>query len=107
MISLARSSLLVLPPQQDIIEDAATEKTDGQVTEDDGVAHTVVWGVLGSVDVGTHYSVEISPADDYADCGASLIHTFDVVGNPGDCVGDTLALISIGKLVSEAGGNTG
>jgi len=44
--------------------------------------------VLAAVDVGGDDAVEVSPADDEADGDAAFVDAFDVVGGPGDGVGD-------------------
>lgn len=46
------------------------------------------WGVPAAVDVGGDDAVEVAPADDEADGDAALVDAFDVVGGPGDGVGD-------------------
>jgi hypothetical protein len=88
VVSFATSSLRILAPEQDILLHAATEQEHGFIAKDRPMARLETWSILGSVDIRGHDPVEIAPADDEPKGDATLVHSFNVVGCPGDGISD-------------------
>ena len=88
VIATPRLAQLVLALKHNVHEDSSTEEEQEHVCEHDAVASAVMRLLLGAVDVGRHDSVHVSPADDDADHDAALQRALDVVGRPGQGVGD-------------------
>lgn len=65
-----------------------TQQTQGQGGQDDTMAGVEMRAFGLDVDVGRDDSVEIAPADDYAQDDSALVDAVDVVGDPGERVGD-------------------
>ena len=88
MIPLPSSPLLVLPLQQKILQHAAPEQKNRQISQHDTVTTPIVWGVPGLVDVRRHDPVEIARADYDAQGDATLVDALGIVCGPDDCVAD-------------------
>lgn len=87
-IPQTRHPLLILPSQQEPLQQAPTEQEEGQVGEDGAVAGPEAGRVGAAVDVGGDDAVEVAPADDKAEGDAAFVDALDVVGGPGDGVAD-------------------
>ena len=71
----------------------------------------------GAVDVRGDDTVEVAPADDETQDDAALVHTLDIVADPGDGVGDAgvdaqgaeegACVLDMGLLAAEEDGETG
>ena len=71
VVPLACSSFSILPPQQYMLEDTASKQEHGLVCKDCRVAGFEARFVFGAVDIGGHYTVQISPSDDKAQLNTS------------------------------------
>ena len=71
-----------------MLQDAAAEKSDDQVSQHHAVARDVPRGVLGPIDVAAHDPVQVAPPDDDPERDAALVHAFGVVRRPRDRVRD-------------------
>lgn len=81
--------LSVLDSQKNMHSDGAAQQAQGQRREDDSVAGVEMWCFGLDVDVGRDNSVKIAPADHYSQDDSALVDAVDVVGDPGERVGDT------------------
>lgn len=87
VVSLTVQSLLVLSAEQRSHQDAAAKHADEHVANDGGVALYVARSV--EVDVAAHNTVKVAPSNDEAQHDTALVDTLDIVGDPGNCDGDT------------------
>lgn len=88
VIALALLAEPVLALEHEVHEDGSAEEEQELVGEHDAVAGPVPGLLLLGVDVGGNNTVHVAPADDDTDHDTALQRAFDVVGRPGQGVGD-------------------
>ena len=89
MISFASQSCLVLPDQQEVREEAATEQEKDQISKHHAMAGEELGRLLCNVDVGADDAIEIAPSNDESYGNTTFVDTFDVIGRPSDGIWDT------------------
>jgi len=88
VVSLPASSLRILSPEQEVLQQAATEQEERFIGQHHCMAGLVTWGVLRAIYVGADDTIEVSPPDHKPELNASFVNTFNIVGGPGYGVGD-------------------
>lgn len=87
-IPLSFPPLPILAHQQHALQDAAAQQKHRQICQDGAMTGEESRRIFAAIDVGGHDPVQVAPADDEADGDAALVDALDVVGRPGDGVGD-------------------
>lgn len=59
--------------------DITSQETNYQVSEYDTMTGEISWRVILGIEVARYDAVEISPADEDADCDAAFVASFEVV----------------------------
>ena len=82
VVPLATKPPLVFRSQHGIHEDGASKQANDEVSQNGTMAGIVFWPLPLDVDVGADNSVEIAPADNYANDDTSFVNAFNVVAGP-------------------------
>ncbi len=97
-VSESTGSLLVLSNQQNPLKNTTSQQEKSQIGQDGAMARQIARSVFAAVYVGGDDAVEISPANNEAEGHPALVNAFDVIGGPGDGIGNARIDPQSGKI---------